>query len=296
MRPRGAFPVADEVRHVRLRRLVKDPEVVRKLELRQDGDVPAEVLHQYTLQRPHHAQVEQVNLQELLHAVLDVQEEKVGDAEQLDHRSSSLARPTHVPQPFPAAAVVREVEHEVDVRVHLRHDEVVAVEQLREPRGGYVSGDRPVEGGHTSGMERDQLAGGLFLGQQLRRGHQPGQRARRVHRGAYHNLRGREVVQDEPMTRTDGDLNRHRAFANRESLRERDVAKVRLRRSGKLVAGHEHGVLDEVQDHLPQRGEPAHGVPADQVGLDGLQELLLREHGDESGDDGAAGRPGDNLG
>ena len=62
-----------------------------------------------------------------------------------------LARPTHVPQPFPAAAVVREVEHEVDVRVHLRHDEVVAVEQLREPRGGYVSGDRPVERGHAGG-------------------------------------------------------------------------------------------------------------------------------------------------
>ena len=60
------------------------------------------------------------------------------------------------------------------------------------------------------------------------------------------------------------------------NVREGHAAKVRLRGSRKFVAGHQHRVLDEVQNHLPHGREPAHVVPVAQVRLDRLEELLLR--------------------
>ena len=83
---------AHEVGHVLLAGVLQHARVVARAQLGQHRDVPSEVLHQDALQRAHHAQVQQVHFQELLHAVLDVQQKEVRDAEQLGDGGAAVAR------------------------------------------------------------------------------------------------------------------------------------------------------------------------------------------------------------
>jgi hypothetical protein len=54
---------------------------------------------------------------------------------------------------------------------------VQLVQPHREARGGDIRGDGAVEGGDAGGVEGDQLAGLVILGEQLEGLHQPRQRA-----------------------------------------------------------------------------------------------------------------------
>ena len=90
MRPSGLLASRDVTIHILLSWVAGDSGVIRPTKRWQNGDVASEVLHQHSLQRANEPNVEQINFEKFLNRVLDVQQQEVGDTQQLLNRITTL--------------------------------------------------------------------------------------------------------------------------------------------------------------------------------------------------------------